>query len=215
MEVVLKIVERCNINCTYCYMFNMNYSESKLNSKNITLETAAEVADFVLQGAKELNINEIIFILHGGEPLYIEKSRFDKICSTISERFVDTEIEFSLSLQTNATLIDDDWIELFKKHEISVSVSLDGDEEANDMYRIDHKGRGTYQKALRGYELLKFHADQNTLAKAGILSVINPQASGKKVYQHLRQDLNLKHFNLLLPMDNHDSYDNKLNSAIH
>ena len=58
-------------------------------------------------------------------------------------------------MTTNAILVDDEWIELFKAHDVDVSISLDGPAEINDKYRVDFKGRGTLAQTLEGFERLR------------------------------------------------------------
>ena len=59
------------------------------------------------------------------------------------------------TLQTNGTLLDDDWIAASKRHEITVGISIGRPGEINDQFRVDHLGRGSYEKTLQGIALVE------------------------------------------------------------
>lgn len=71
LEVVLKIVERCNIDCTYCYFFNGQDESFKKHPKSISKNTVNQVSVFLKAAIDDLHIDEIMIIFHGGEPMTI------------------------------------------------------------------------------------------------------------------------------------------------
>lgn len=96
-------------------------------------------------------------------------------------------------------MIDDDWIELFQKHEISVGVSIDGPKFYNDRYRIDHKGKGTYDRLKNGIDKLFDAYKSNKIKEPAALCVINPNFSASIIYEHLAYDLGFKVLDFLFP----------------
>ena len=86
-------------------------------------------------------------------------------------------------ITTNGILVDDAWVELFKAHDISVTVSLDGPEEINDKYRIDFKGRGTLAQTLKDWCL------RTTGFDPGLISVCNPGTDPEKVLAFVVNEL--------------------------
>lgn len=58
-------------------------------------------------------------------------------------------------MQTNGTLINNDWVDIFEEYKIGVGISIDGPKEFHDVYRVDHEGKGTYDKINKSMELLK------------------------------------------------------------
>ena len=64
-------------------------------------------------------------------------------------------VQLSFKVQTNATLISDEWIDIFSKYNVSVGISIDGPKEYNDVDRVDHKNRGSYDSVRQGIELLQ------------------------------------------------------------
>lgn len=206
LEVVLKTVERCNINCTYCYFFNSSDKSFLKHPKYISNLTIEHIANKLSQGIDELEIEELILIYHGGEPLLQKKDNFDEMCDIFSQK-LGTKTKFSLAIQTNALLLDDAWIKLFEKHDVGVGVSIDGPQIYNDRYRIDHRGKGTYERLKEGINLLFSASNQKQISPPGALCVINPEFSAKIIYKHLVHDLGFKNLDFLLPDFTHDSYE--------
>ncbi len=205
LEAVLKISERCNLNCSYCYMFNMNNQSYKQHPKKMSINTMRSVSQFLRNGADEIGVTTVSVVLHGGEPLFMPKEYFEELCIALKSCF-DSKFELIISLQTNATLIDKEWIMLFHKHKISISVSIDGYQEIHDKYRIDHKGRGSYHEVSKGIKLLKKYYEMKFIPDIGGLAVINPEADGAKTYRHYVDEFGFKMFNFLLPMDTVDNF---------
>jgi len=150
----------CNLDCEYCFYLEKqalfdageNYRMSdKVLSAFITKYITSHptpAAEFVWQGA---------------EPTL---SGYD-----IFKRVIDLQKQFSgaktitNALQTNGTLLDDEWCRFLKRHNFMVGISLDGPKEIHDRYRRDRKGRGTFEQVMRGLRLLQKHKiEYNVLA---------------------------------------------------
>ncbi|MEY0729726.1 XyeB family radical SAM/SPASM peptide maturase [Providencia rettgeri] len=101
-------------------------------------------------------------------------------------------------------MIDDEWIEIFEKYNISVSISIDGPKHINDRYRLDHKGRSSYEATMNGYQALYSAAENRKIIPTPpILSVINPDASGKELFEYFYHDMKCRKFDFLLPDNNY------------
>lgn len=74
--IIIKTVERCNINCTYCYYFNKSDQAWKNRKPHISLEMIDVFNSFISQGIQDLNITNLLVEFHGGEPLLQRKDRF-------------------------------------------------------------------------------------------------------------------------------------------
>jgi uncharacterized protein len=85
LGIVLKLTERCNINCSYCYYFNGLDQSFKSRPAKISQDTIVSVGNFLKQGAKDLNLKEIVVGFHGGEPLLIKKATFEWICDFLTD----------------------------------------------------------------------------------------------------------------------------------
>ena len=107
-----------------------------------------------------------------------------------------------ISIQTNGTLLGEKLLDLFAETRTSVSVSIDGPPEANDLARLDHRGKSTHAATMRGIDLLASHSDSEFLF-AGTLSVIQPAVAPRLVYEFLK-DLGTPNMDFLLQDGNHD-----------
>ncbi|MBX7066451.1 MAG: radical SAM protein [Parachlamydiales bacterium] len=196
LEVILKTVERCNLNCSYCYFFNGSDSSYKKHPPFIRWDVIENTVRFLNQACTDFPLEKIVIDIHGGEPLLQKKSDFDAMCSYFRCH------KLKLKLQTNGTLISPEWIDLFEKHQISIGVSIDGDQKAHDKFRIDHRGKGSYSAVKKGIDLLK----ENRQLQWGILCVINPAHSAKNLLSHFVDELGVKGMDFLLPDYTHDGF---------
>lgn len=207
ITLILKTVERCNINCTYCYFFNKADQSYKLRKPYISRATIIQWVTWVNKGIKDLNISKIFIGLHGGEPLMQKKADFDWMCSYIMENVKSCDIQFTL--QTNGMLIDEAWIELFCKFKIGLGISLDGTKKINDMYRLDKKGRGTYERVVEKIRQFQTSKKFEELGGFGLLAVVNPAESGRDTYRHFIDELDIKIIDFLLPDFNYADLPNE------
>lgn len=198
LEIILKTVERCNINCTYCYFFNGLDQSYLKHPPYISKEIIKNTANFLKNGCKNLGVKSVRIDYHGGEPLMQKQNDFDHMCKTFKEE-LEPVTELSFAVQTNAMLINENWIELFHRHNVAVGVSLDGPKEYNDKYRLDKRGRSTYDKSVEGIRLLNKYAKENYILQPGILCVINPECCPKKTYHHFVNDLGFNNIDFLIP----------------
>ena len=201
LEVVLKITERCNLNCDYCYFFNAGDDSYKGHAAFISNDTVALLVQRLRQFSREYELQRIAIHLHGGEPLLMPKAQFDGICEEIRSNLAPV-VDLSMTIQTNGMLIDLEWIEIFNRHGLQVGVSLDGAQAHNDVHRLDHHGRSSYDATVRGLALCQEHLHQPPV----ILAVIGEEFDPGKIYGHFRNDLNAEHLDFLLPHRNHDNF---------
>lgn len=204
LEVVLKATERCNINCTYCYVFNKGNDSYLSKPKRMSARTASEIGMFVRRSAEASDIASVRFIFHGGEPLMLSKSEFRAVCDALIEG-VGNAIKVGFTIQTNAMLVDEEWIDILSHYRFGVGVSLDGPREINDLTRVDHKGQGTYDRVLVGIRKLQAAAQVGKLSRPGVLCVINPRLDGAEMLRHFVLDLDFRFIDFLLPMDSWDT----------
>jgi uncharacterized protein len=198
--VVIKVAEVCNLQCPYCYFFFGGDDSYRDDPAAMSIKTIEHIAHFLADGAKEVGLRRIDVSLHGGEPLMVGKRRFEAICNTLRE-VISPVCDLGINLQTNAVLIDREWVEIFARNNIGVGVSVDGDRITHDRNRVDRKGRGSYDKTIAGIRLLEEHAP------VGILCVIQPDADGKSIYNHFIHELGLTSIDFLLPLQNWTNFD--------
>ncbi|MBL8512263.1 MAG: radical SAM protein [Betaproteobacteria bacterium] len=204
VEVVLKLTERCNINCTYCYMFNMGNDDYLAHPIYIDSAVIEKVAAFLAKGVQELSAKRIRIDFHGGEPLMLKPARFDWLCEKL-RREIEPFAAIEFAMQTNGMLINEEWLALFEKHRVGIGISIDGPQDLHDAHRVDHQGKGTHAKVIEGIQRAQKAASEKRLPVPGFLTVINPDHDGGRIYRHLVDDLGATSMNFLLPMWSHDS----------
>lgn len=144
---IIKVVgDFCNLRCRYCF-YN---TEDQLTSRIMS----DELLDKFLEEYIRLFTNDIMFIWHGGEPLLAGLSFFQKIVN-LQTKYRKSHQIIKNNIQTNATLINDDWAKFFKAHNFRVGVSLDGDKKSHDFFRINNAGHGSFDQAIKGIEILR------------------------------------------------------------
>jgi uncharacterized protein len=178
---VLKIAERCNLNCSYCYMYNKGDTSFLHRPKFMSTEVAEAMLERIASYAQRHEIEEIILALHGGEPLLAGREWVGWLLERVRRVGEDSGFSFAVAIQTNGTLLDADWLELFSEHEVRVGVSCDGPQWVHDAERVDFAGRGSYAKVRRALELM---ADTYGSKHWGVLTVANPKVAGSEVLRH-------------------------------
>lgn len=198
-NIVVKIASRCNINCVYCYMYNHEDKSYLKQPKFISESTINSFVNRLLEHAIEDDVKKFNICLHGGEPLLLGKKRlvhFVKSFDILKQKNISVEF----TLQTNALLIDDEWCEIFIENEIGVGVSVDGPKEINDIYRIDHNNRGTFERIMRGIICLR----NNNMA-VGTLSVMNLHADPSYLYKSFKS-MKIPYLDILFMDLNYDNF---------
>lgn len=194
--LVVKIAERCNLNCTYCYMYqhaDQSYrSRPVFMSEEVFRALVGRVSDYSRAHPQYI----ISLTFHGGEPMLFDPLKLDAWLTEAREVLGD-RVKFGM--QTNATQVTDKWLEVLAKHRVQPGVSLDGPAEVHDSARVDHSGNGSFGRAVAGLRRL---ADAGL--DPGILCVINPRHSGLAAYHEFRS-LGFKRINFLFPEVTHDT----------
>lgn len=179
--VLLKVASRCNINCSYCYVYNMGDEGWRDMPSLISHETTSAVCA-ALKSLTEDQSRPFAIVLHGGEPLMLGARRLSHLLESLRDATADRQ---EISIQTNGVLLTPAVLAICATNRVSISVSVDGPAEVNDKFRIGKQGQGTYEKVAAGVRLLREHPQSESLF-AGLLSVVNPMSDAGVVYQHLK-----------------------------
>jgi uncharacterized protein len=138
----------CNINCSYCYL------PDRQSTRRMSPETLEQTFEWVFSSG--LVRGPFTLLWHAGEPLVVPPSFYEEAVSLL-ERFNHPPVAIHHALQTNATLIDDEWCRLFLEQDIHPGVSVDGPAFLHDRHRRTRRGQGTLDRVLRGMRLLQEH----------------------------------------------------------
>jgi len=197
--VIVKLAGRCNLNCSYCYVYNREDSSYRRRPRFISDEIFEAMLLRMRALADEAPRRRLSLVFHGGEPTLVGSERFDRLVqravSVLGPRLR------GMSIQTNATLLTEEWVEVLRRNRISVGISLDGPVAVHDAARVDFRGRGSYAKTMTGIALLRRGG-----IEPKILCVINPNHSGREVYRHFRSE-GITWMSFLLPDVSHDTRD--------
>ncbi|HMM01721.1 MULTISPECIES: anaerobic sulfatase-maturation protein [unclassified Dysgonomonas] len=153
LYVMLKPVGAvCNLRCKYCY-----YLEKKdlyPDSKNYIMSDDL-LESFIEQYLNAQTMQEVMFTWHGGETLMRNRSFYQKALEL--QRKYGRGRQIANSIQTNGTLLTDDWCKFFKDNNFLVGISVDGPQHCHDVYRKTMDNRPSFYQVMRGLALLKKH----------------------------------------------------------
>lgn len=198
---VWKIASRCNLDCSYCFVYHSVdqrwRSQPKLMSDDVARQASRRLREHLLAHGRE----HATVIFHGGEPLLGGATRIARLVSIIDEELPSTDFEISLAIQTNLLLFDREIGDLFSERDIQVGVSVDGPPAVNDKHRVDHRGRPSSPELERKLALLTTEYGN---VFSGFLSVIDIEASPVEVVDYLAS-WSPPAIDFLLPHRNHDS----------
>jgi uncharacterized protein len=200
--VLLKVASRCNINCSYCYVYHMgddNWSKlTKFMSDDTISATLNSLAEIRQYQDKYFSV-----VLHGGEPLLLGapalKSLFSGLRSVL-------DYNYPISIQTNGILITTEILEICSANKVSIAVSIDGPKHVHDKLRLTHNGEGTFDAVIAGIKKLRNHSDSEFL-NAGLLAVIDPESDPHEVYTFFKS-MQAPSVDFLYKDGNHDRMPN-------
>jgi uncharacterized protein len=199
-QVVLKIVQRCNLNCTYCYVYNRGDESWRQRPPVISDRVLRALAYRIAEHCDRYDIETFTVELHGGEPLLAGKRRMQSIIDLLRTHCGSGRLRFIL--QTNGILLDEDWIELFARNGITFGISLDGPPEIADRHRVKHDGSGSTQQLLDTIGRLRTKSSLFKEQFGGCLCVVNPEADGAALVDWF-VDQGFEAFDFLLPDGNY------------
>ena len=171
----------CNLDCTYCFFLSKEelYPGSPFRMNEEVLE------QYIRQLLEAHRTPEVTVAWQGGEPTLMGLEFFTRAVALVeSLRRPDQQVEHTI--QTNATLITDEWAQFLAEKDFLVGVSIDGPQQLHDTYRVDKGGKPTYDRVMTGLAALR---------RAGVrwnaLTTVNAanEAHGRAVYTFLRDEL--------------------------
>lgn len=179
--LLLKVASRCNLDCSYCYVYHMGDEAWRDQPK---LMSDAVLARVVNRLARQLERQGTPFsvVLHGGEPLMLGAKRLEQFCSSLRSVLPHP---CGLHVQTNGVLLTDEIIDILVRYDVGVSVSIDGPEAVHDRFRVDHRGAGSFKRVRAGISRMVGRDDARPLL-AGVLAVIDPESDPEQVYTALK-----------------------------
>ena len=142
----------CNLRCEYCYYLEKKNLYPQSSGYVMTEDTLER---FIEQYLQSQTMQEALFTWHGGEPLMRNRNFFKRALEL--QRKYGRGRQIDNCIQTNGTLLTDDWCKFFKENNFLVGISVDGPQHCHDIYRKTKDNRPTFLSVLKGISLLKKH----------------------------------------------------------
>lgn len=179
----------CNLDCSYCFFLSKEalYPGDRFRMSDEMLER------YVRQVIESQDDPEVTVAWQGGEPTLMGVDFFRRALDLV-EQYCRPGQTINHTIQTNGTLLTDEWCELLADHEFLVGISIDGPRELHDSNRVDKKGRPTFDKVMRGFDLLKTHG-----IELNVLCTVNAANQDRPldVYRFFRDELGVRYIQLI------------------
>ena len=160
----------CNLACKYCYYLEKNklYPTAQRH-----LMSDEMLEQFTREYIEAQTMNQVLFTWHGGEPL-LRSIDFYRKALSLQQKYAGGRCIDNV-IQTNGTLLTDEWCEFFAQNHWLVGISIDGPQPYHDHYRLTAAGKPSWQKVMQGIKLLKKHGvEWNAMAVVNAYNVNHP-----------------------------------------
>lgn len=186
VSLIIRVTDICNLNCAYCY-------SSANTSKDII---SISLVEKIFQSIANFNDSKTHIIWHGGEPLLAGLQFYEKVVD-IQKSFEGHE--FTNSIQTNGTLLNDNFIDLFKENNFKIGISLDGIERTHDLNRLYKNSQSTFSVVFEN--LIK---SQKKGILNGIICVLNKNTVNEinEIYRFMKENEVSFHVNPQIDLGN-------------
>lgn len=160
----------CNLACKYCYYLEKNklYPTAQRH-----LMSDEMLEQFTREYIEAQTMSQVLFTWHGGEPL-LRSIDFYRKALSLQQKYAGGR-RIDNVIQTNGTLLTDEWCEFFAQNHWLVGISIDGPQPYHDHYRLTAAGKPSWQKVMQGIKLLKKHGvEWNAMAVVNAYNVNHP-----------------------------------------
>lgn len=189
--MTLQVTQQCNFRCEYC-VYSGSYSNRTHTNKRMSISTAFKGIDFLINHSK--NSNEIILGFYGGEPL-LEFDLIKKCIDYAEKKAEGRNLQFAMT--TNGSLLTDDIISYLSKHNVNLTISLDGPKEIHDIHRkFASNNCGTFNTVMKNIINLKTNYPTYT-EKILFNAVIDAQNNFNCIDEFFTKDKTVKDINMM------------------
>ena len=160
----------CNLACKYCYYLEKNklYPTAQRH-----LMSDEMLEQFTREYIEAQTMNQVLFTWHGGEPL-LRSIDFYRKAISLQQKYAGGR-RIDNVIQTNGTLLTDEWCEFFAQNHWLVGISIDGPQPDHDYYRLTAAGKPSWKKVMQGIKLLKKHGvEWNAMAVVNAYNANHP-----------------------------------------
>lgn len=196
--LVIKVAAHCNLNCSYCYEYNMGDESWRSKPRILSLQIARAIGQRIGEHCQSWGHSRFVVSLHGGEPLLARIEHIAQLVDAIRGE-AGNGIVVDFGMQSNGMLLTPKVAEVLATLRFSVGVSLDGARLTNDRHRVTHNGRSSFDRTIAGIQALR--AINRSGLFAGLLAVIDVAADPIHTFEFLAT-LNPPSIDFLLPHGN-------------
>src|SRR5215475_1175154 len=200
-QFVLKLHSRCNLACTYCYLYTMTDQSRRAKPKVMARAVIDQACRRIAAHASTHGLDEVEVVLHGGEPLLAGMETIGYTAESLRQH-LPAAVRLGLRVQTNGLLLDEPMLRTLAAHQVHIGVSLDGDRQTHDARRQHADGRGSFDAVRAALQLLnRLHPE----LFAGLICTIDLRTDPVTTYEALLEfappavDLLLPHGNWTNP----------------
>ena len=172
---------KCNLDCAYCFYLKKEqlYPDSRFRMSDEVLER------YIVQLIESHRSNIVTVTWQGGEPTLMGIDFFRRAIA-FQKKHARPGMTFENSLQTNGTLLTDEWCQFLRNNDFLVGISIDGPRELHDAYRVNRVGKPTFDAVMRGLGLLQKHeVEHNILVSVNRRNADHPL----EIYRFFRDDV--------------------------
>jgi serine-type anaerobic sulfatase-maturating enzyme len=179
----------CNLDCKYCYFLSkeMLYPGSRFRMADDLLE------EYIKQMIESQRVPEVSIAWQGGEPTLMGLDFF-KRSMELEKKYRKPGMTIFNTMQTNGTLLNEDWCKFFKENNFLIGLSIDGTKDLHDFYRVDKGGHGTFDKVIKAAHLMQqFDVEFNVLTTVNAHNAEQPL----EIYHFFRDVLKTKYIQFI------------------
>jgi uncharacterized protein len=199
-QFIVKVHSRCNLSCTYCYVYEMADQAWRTMPQRMSSDVTAKTVERIAEHAAAHSLDSVEVIVHGGEPLL---AGAEWLAGLVDSLRAQVPAQVNVAVQTNGTLLSRPMLDMLKSAGIRVGVSMDGDAEATGRHRRYANGRNSFDAVAEGLSLLG--SPEFRECYSGILCTIDVRNDPVATYEALLKfsppalDLLLPHANWSCP----------------
>ena len=200
-EFVLKVHQRCNLACDYCYVYEQADQSWRDRPRVMSEEIRRAAAAAIGRHAEEHGLTRVRVILHGGEPLLYGPRRLGELAAELRAAVPDGCV-VEIGMQTNGVRLTEATVAVLREHDVKCGVSVDGTQRDHDRHRKLRNGEGSFTAVRNGLELLL--RPENRTLYAGLLCTVSPDTDPVETFEQLAK-FEPPVIDFLLPHANHES----------
>jgi len=180
----------CNLGCQYCFFLS---KENLYGERESPMMAEATLERYIRQLMESSPGPQVDVAWQGGEPM-LRGLEFYRRSVELAEKYRKPHQRILHTMQTNGTLVDDEWAAFFKANNYLVGLSVDGPRALHDAYRVTKQGAGSFDEVIRGWHCLRKHdVDVNILCTIHAANADHPL----EVYRFFRDELEAQYIQLI------------------